>query len=84
LEILKDATQVLQRLQKVDGIGESTLVKMKEFIKDRMLAGIEAFKKDESRAAMKIMMHIFGESVLPEQRSFSMRDTKPFLKYTTM
>jgi hypothetical protein len=29
-------------------------------------------------------MHIFGESVLPEQRSFSMRDTKPFLKYTTM
>jgi hypothetical protein len=32
LEILKDATQVLQQLQKVDGIGESTLVKMKEFV----------------------------------------------------
>jgi hypothetical protein len=48
-----------------------------------MLAGIEAFRKDESRVAMKIMMHIFGESVLPEQRSFSMQDTKPFLKCTT-
>jgi hypothetical protein len=37
---IKDDAQVLQRLRKLDGIGESTLVKIKEFFRDETLVQI--------------------------------------------
>lgn len=57
---IKDDPQVLQRLRKVDGIGESTLNKIKEYLRTGTLARIEEFQTDELRVAMNTMMHIWG------------------------
>jgi DNA polymerase/3'-5' exonuclease PolX len=59
-QILSKLHQDLQRLRKVDGIGESTLNKIKEYLRTGTLERIAEFQADELRVAMNTMMHIWG------------------------